>query len=123
MGTPKPRRRPRPATVPSYLEALPVDRREALLQVRDVVRRVFPHAHETMQYRMPTYEVAGSARVAIASQKNHLALYVLDEDAVRRHRPRLGKVDVGKCCIRFRRLSDLKMDAVEALLHDAVRHA
>jgi uncharacterized protein YdhG (YjbR/CyaY superfamily) len=108
--------------VHSYFARLPDDRREALLSVRDVVRRVFPHAHETMQYRMPTFEVSGSARVAIASQKNHLALYVLDEDAVRRHRPRLGNVDVGKCCIRFRRLEDLRMDAVEALLHDAVRH-
>ena len=76
MGTPKRKRRTvrgaQPPSVRSYFEALPADRREALLTVRDVVRRVFPHAHETLQYRMPTFEVSGSAQVAIAAQKNAL---------------------------------------------------
>ena len=129
MGTPKARRRtiPRAATttardVASYIAMLAPDRQRALRHVCDVVRRVMPHAHETMQYRMPTFEVAGSAKVAIASRKNHLALYVLDEEAVRRYRSRLGKVVVGKGCIRFRRADDLALAGFEAMLHDIVRH-
>lgn len=126
MGSPKRRRREPgragPVDVAAYFAALRPERAEALGRVRDVVRRVFPHARETMRYRMPTWEVAGSAKVAIAAQKNHYALYVLDNDAVRRHRPRLGTVDVAKGCVRFRTLDDLDLAEVEALLHDAVRH-
>lgn len=129
MGTPKVRRRTMSSAstaaahdVASYFALLPPDRARALGCVRDVVRRVMPHAHETMQYRMPTFEVAGSAKVAIASQKSHMELYVLDDAAVRRHRSQLGTVDVRKGRIRFRRAEDLRLDGLEAMLHDVVRH-
>ena len=128
MGTPKARRNTAPRDgdvevhdVTSYLAALPADRARALGQVRDAVRRVMPHAQESLQYRMPTYEVAGSAKVAVASRKNHVALYVLDDQAVRRHRSALGRVEVREGCIRYRRAEDLDLAGFEALLHDIVR--
>ena len=127
MGTPKARRKTVPRTgaatvedVASYLAALPADRARALGQVRDAVRRIMPHAQESLQYRMPTFEVAGSAKVAIASRKNHVALYVLDDRAVRRHRSALGRVEVRGGCIRYRQAEDLDLAGFEAMLHDVV---
>ena len=128
MGTPKVRRKT-PARdeavtvddVGSYLATLPADRARALGQVREVVRRVMPHASESLQYRMPTFEVAGSAKVAVASRKDHVSLYVLDDQAVRRHRSRLGRVEVRDGCIRYRLSDDLDLAGFEAMLHDIVR--
>jgi len=36
------------------------------------------------------------------------------------YRPRLGKLNLGKGCIRFRHLKDLPMDVVEELMREAV---
>jgi hypothetical protein len=45
---------------------------------------------------------------------------------VKAHLPKLGKVSCGKGCIRFQRISDLNLEAVDCLLReilDLKRHA
>jgi uncharacterized protein YdhG (YjbR/CyaY superfamily) len=109
-------------TVDAYLSELPEDRRSALTTVRDLIREVAPRAEESMNYGMPTYDQAGPL-FAFASQKRYMALYVMDTDLVESYRARLGKLDVGKSCIRFRRIGNLPLDVVEDLLREAVsRH-
>ncbi len=119
-------------TAEDYLAELPADRRAAISAVRDLVRSHLPAGfEETMQYGMISYVVPLStlpdtyngqplAVASLASQKNHMSLYLNSiyadpaeaawfTEAYRRTGKRL---DVGKSCVRFRSLDALPLDLV-----------
>ena len=117
-------------TVEQYLAELPEDRREALGAVRATILEHLPEGFEEgIQYGMISYaiplerfpdtyngEPLGVA--ALASQKRHMALYLMgiyggDHEWFReRWRATGKKLDMGKSCVRFRRLEDVPLDVV-----------
>jgi hypothetical protein len=121
----------RAETVDAYLAELPEERRAAIAAVRKVIRKHLPRGfEETMQYGMisyvvplarsgPTYNGQPLAVAALASQKNHMAVYLTGiygsthraefEAAYAKSGKRL---DAGQSCVRFKRLDDLALDAV-----------
>ena len=102
------------ATISEYLEELPPDRRSALNELRALIHRVAPKTVEAMQYGLPAF----GDLCALASQKNYMALYVCESDIVKARLAQLGKVSCGKGCIRFKRLADLNLHAVESILRE-----
>jgi uncharacterized protein DUF1801 len=121
------------ATTPGdYLAALPDDRRAALEAVRQVVLDHLPEGfEEVVQYGMisyvvpldrypDTYNGQPLAVASLANQKRHMALYLMgvygEEGAAEWLRERWAttgkKLDLGKSCLRFRRLDDLALDVV-----------
>ena len=118
------------ATVDGYLSALPDDRRAAIAAVRAVIlEHLRPGFEEGMQYGMigyhiplerfpDTYNGQPLAMAALASQKRHMALYLMgvyggDETWFRQTWQATGrKLDLGKSCVRFRRLDDVALDVV-----------
>jgi uncharacterized protein YdhG (YjbR/CyaY superfamily) len=106
-------------SVDEYLENLVPERRAALTEVRKLVRTTVPYAEETLKYRMPTYEYADGALCAFASQKQYMSLY-MDTELVEKHREELAGLDVGKSCIRFRKLEKLPLDTVRTILQETV---
>jgi uncharacterized protein YdhG (YjbR/CyaY superfamily) len=105
----------------AYLKAQPEESREALGTLRRMIRKAAPRAKESMGYGMATWSAGHRMLFALANQKKHLALYIGDTPLVAKHRARLGVVDCGKSCIRFKRLDDLDLDGVGALLAEAAR--
>ena len=119
-------------TVETYLAELPDDRRVALAAVRDVILENLPAGFEEgMQYGMigyyvplerypETYNGEALSLAALASQKRHMALYLMGvygdaaEDTWFRERwESTGKrLDMGKSCVRFGRLEDVPLDVV-----------
>jgi uncharacterized protein YdhG (YjbR/CyaY superfamily) len=103
-----------------YLDELPSDRRAEVAAVRDLIREAAPEAEETMSWGMLAYRIGASDLVALASQKRHLSLYLLepcsDPKVLEAHRDRLAGLDLGKGCIRFRRASDLPKDALRDII-------
>ena len=106
-------------TVDEYLAELPDDRRSAIEALRALIKKVAPDAVEVMRYGMPGYELGGVILASLASQKRYLALYVCDAGVVDAHRERLGKLDCGKGCIRFRKLADLPLGVAADILRSA----
>jgi len=104
-------------TVSQYLKELPSDRRAALSELRALIHRVAPGTVEAMQYGMPVF----GDLCAVASQKHYMALYVCQSELVKAHLAALGKVNCGKVCIRFKRLSDLNLSTVERLLREVLK--
>ena len=120
------------ATIDDYLAELPPDRREAISAVRDVILRHLPTGYEeTMQYGMigyviplETYPVTYNGQplgyAALASQKNYMSLYLMniyrDKGAEQwfldRYRASGKKLDMGKSCVRFKKLGDLPLDVI-----------
>jgi hypothetical protein len=118
--------------VDDYLAQLPEDRAAALAAVREVVLEHLPAGFdEVMQYGMisyvvplerfpTTYNGQALAVASLANQKRHMALYLMgiygDEGAATWLREQWAatgrKLDMGKSCLRFRRLDDLALDLV-----------
>jgi len=125
-------------TVDAYLAELPEERRATLQAVRDVILEILPGGYEeSMNWGMITYEVPLTiypdtyngkplAYAALASQKNYMALYLsgiyMDEEArekfERDYRATGKRFDVGKSCVRFRKLEDLPLPVIA----DAIRY-
>jgi hypothetical protein len=123
------------ATVDDYLSELPEDRRTALQAVRKVILENLDRDYEEgMQYGMIGYYVPHRVYPAgyhcdpkqplpfagLASQKNHMAVYLMcaygDSDVAKWFRQAWAKsgkkLDMGKSCVRFKRLGDLALDVI-----------
>ena len=127
--------------VDQYLDELPEDRRQALTAVRKVVLDHLPAGfEEVMQYGMisyvvpldrfpSTYNGQPLAVASLASQKRHMALYLMgiygdegNQTWLRQLWATTGKkLDLGKSCLRFRSLDDLALAVVgEAIARTSV---
>jgi hypothetical protein len=129
--------------VADYIASLPEDRRIAVEAVRKVIlKNLGKGFEEGMQYGMIGYYVPHSVFppgyhcdpkqplpfAALASQKNHLSLYLMgvycgcDGDGAnesadaRWFREAWGKtgkkLDMGKACVRFKKIEDVALDVV-----------
>lgn len=120
------------ATVEEYLGELSAERREAMEAVREVALANLPEGYaEAMNWGMISWEVPLERYpntynkqplmyAALASQKNYMSLYLMcvyshDDDRTwfeERFRASGKKLDMGKSCVRFRRVEDLPMDLI-----------
>ena len=104
-------------TVSQYMEELPPDRRAALGQLRSLIHRIAPKTVEAMKYGLPSF----GDLCALASQKHYMSLYVCESDILKAHHAQLGRVSCGKSCVRFKRIDDLNMSAVESMLKEILK--
>ena len=122
----------RAATVEDYLDELPPDRRRVIEGVRDVILRHLPAGYrEAMAFGMigygiplehypDTYNGQPLGYVALAAQKGAYSLYLNSayQDSSElawleaAWRDAGKKLDMGKSCVRFKRLEDLPLDVV-----------
>jgi uncharacterized protein YdhG (YjbR/CyaY superfamily) len=119
-------------TVKEYLAELPPERRAALETVRKTIRENLPAGYEEainwgmITYQVPletyadTYNGKPLMYAALASQKHHMAVYLTGvymdpagREAFEAAYEATGKrMDMGKSCVRFRRLDDLPLELV-----------
>ena len=120
------------ATVEEYLQELVPDRREEIQAVRELVLDNLPPGYvETMNWGMITYEIPLERYpetynkqplmyAALASQKRYMSLYLMCVYSHResriwfeeRFKASGKKLNMGKSCVRFRRVEDLPLDLI-----------
>ena len=105
-------------TVSAYLDGLPAEHRRALETLRGMIEKAAPKAKASMKYGLPSWEWNGPL-YALASRPHAMELYVAEVDLVAKRKKTLGDVEVGKSSIRFKRIEDLNLAVVAALLEDA----
>lgn len=88
-----------------------------LLQLRDLVRSVLKEYDETMDYSMPTYFHKGQCVCAFASQKQYMALYIMPYDLLSAFSKPLVKYNMGKSCIRFKKMDEEDQQLFEDILN------
>ncbi len=121
-------------TVQQYIEELPVHRRSAIEGLRAVIlKNLDPTFEEGMQYGMIGYYVPHRVYppgyhcdprqplpfICLASQKNYMSVYLGCVYGPEREQPfreawaKTGKkLDMGKSCVRFRKLDGLALDLI-----------
>lgn len=100
-----------------YLETVPAERLEALTALRNLCLKTLDGYEENMEYGMPCYKKDGEVKLAFASQKQHISLYI-GEPAIDSAREELDKpgISLGKGCIRYRNPKKIDFDVVERML-------
>lgn len=116
-------------SVRQYLSELPDDRRKALKAVRKEILNHLPAGYEEVMnwgmisYQVPlktcpdTYNGQPLMYAALASQKNHMAVYLTGiymnekdrRDFEKAYKATGKRMDLGKSCVRFRKLDDLPL--------------
>lgn len=120
------------ATVEAYLAELPPERREAIAEARRTILANLPDGYEEQMtfgmigYVVPlsrypdTYNKEPLALAALASQKRHMAVYLNNvygdpatlEWFTAAYAASGKRLDMGKSCVRFKRLADLPLDVI-----------
>lgn len=127
-------------TVQEYIEHLPIERRQILEKMRDVILAHIPEGfEEVLSYNMIGYVVPHKYYPAgyhvdpklplpfinIASQKDYISLYHLglyaDEQLLHwftgaYQEACKTKLDMGKSCIRFKKMDDIPYDLIGQLV-------
>lgn len=123
-------------TVTEYLEGLPEPRRSQIRQLHELIRETVPelepHVDRGMigygryHYRYSSGREGDSSQVGLSSRKQHISLYSCacsaDGYLAEQFAPRLGKADVGRSCVRFKRPEDLDLAVVRELLRATAGH-
>jgi hypothetical protein len=121
------------STVKEYLASLPDDRRAALEAVRAVIlKNLDPAIAEGMSYGMIGYYIPHGIYppgyhcdpkqplpfAGLASQKNHMSVYMMSVYGPKAEEFRAAwaktgkKLDMGACCVRFKKIEDLALDLI-----------
>ena len=119
-------------TVDDYLAELPADRFEAITRLRELILERLPEGYEeAMNWGMITYQVPLETYpdtyngkplmyAALASQKNHFAVYLSGiyqddgrrDDFMEAYQETGKRLDVGQSCVRFRTLDDVPFEVI-----------
>jgi hypothetical protein len=119
-----------------YIDALSPERKDIILSLDKLIQKTVPSLKPYFAYNMLGYgafdyrnykkEIIKWPVISLASQKNYISLYVCavvdGKYLAEKYKNQLGKVSVGKSCIRFKSLEDLNLDVVKKLLVEAAKN-
>ena len=120
------------STPEEYIAALPKDRAEQIGRLRELILQRLPEGYieqvdfGMLSYVIPletypeTYNGHPLMYAALASQKRHMSLYLMnvygDEETLKWFTEGFAaagkKLDMGKACVRFKKLDDLPLDLI-----------
>ena len=117
-------------TAGEYLKAVPKERIEMIEFLHAFIQKSAPKLKSHFAYNMLGYgsfpyknykkELISWPVVALANQKNYISIYVCaiqdGQYIPEKHKKELGKVSVGKSCIRFKKLEDVNLVTLKKVL-------
>ena len=122
-------------TVKEYIASGPEERKEIILYLHDFIQKAAPKLKPHLAYNMLGYgsfayknykkEIIEWPIVALANQKNYVSMYVCaiveGQYIAEKYGKKLGKVSVGRSCIRFKRLEDLNLPVLKKVIREAAK--
>jgi uncharacterized protein YdhG (YjbR/CyaY superfamily) len=118
-----------------YMSMLPEERKKILTEIDRIIKTEAPELKDFYAYNMPGYgafdyvnykkETIKWPVISMASQKNYVSVYVCSvtdgEYIAEKYKDELGKVSVGKSCIRFKKLEDLNLETFKKVIKQAAK--
>lgn len=114
-------------SIENYISQLSDDRKIAVSTLRKIIIDNLPKGYEeTVEYGAISFIVPLEkfsindqplAYISIASQKNYMALYLncyepIPEWFIKEYKASGKRIDIGKSCIRFKKLENLPLDII-----------
>lgn len=123
-------------TPEQYIRQLEEPRRGHIRRLHELIRKTVPKLEPYMEYGMIGYgrvhyryasgREGDTCTVGLASNKRYISLHVIAEDGkggylAESYRDRLPKADIGKSCVRFKRLEDVDEKVIREMLLAAAK--
>lgn len=122
--------------IEDYIEAVPAERKEMFITLHEFIQKsapsLKPHFATNMigygafPYRNYKKEQIEWPTIGLANQKDYISLYVCSvvdgKYVAEEYVKDLGKVSVGKSCIRFKKLEDINLATLKKVLQLAEKH-
>jgi len=119
-------------TPDEYIAALDEPRRTEVQTLHDLIRREAPGLEPYLQagmlaygpfhYKYDSKREGDWFRIGLASRKAYISLYVIASGShgylAESYKDRLPKANIGKSCVRIKRLTDVDMDVVAQLVRE-----
>lgn len=117
-------------TPEEYIQLQPEPRRAEIQELFDFICKSIP-SHKPFimsgfigwgeyHYKYASGREGDWMAIALASQKNYISVYICPTDSEGylpdRFKDKLGKVSIGKSCIRFKKISDINLPALKELV-------
>ena len=123
-------------TVEAYIASVPEERKELIVYLHEFIQKVAPSlkpyfatnmlGYGSFPYRNYKKEPIEWPVIALANQKNYVSLYVCSvidgKYVAEEYAKELGKVSVGKSCIRLKKLEDIDLPALKKVVQLAEKH-
>jgi len=120
------------STPSEYIAKLEEPRKSEIAALDKLIRKLAPAlepfihagmlAYGPWHYKYDSGREGDWFRMGLASNKNYISLYVLATDGksyvAERFKKALPKANIGKSCVRFKRLSDLDQSALAKLIRE-----
>lgn len=118
-----------------YFDMLASERKVPMKFLDTFIRKTAPTLKPNFMYNMPGYgsfpyknnkkEILNWPVIGLASQKNYISIYMCAVDKgeylAEKYKKELGKVSVGRSCIRFKKIEDLNLKTLEKVIKLAVK--
>jgi len=123
-------------SIKEYIDSIEEPRKREVIELDKFIREVAPSLNPHFAYNMLGYGSfhykTKSGRegnwplLALASQKNYISVYLCalkdGKYIAEGYGKKFGKVSVGKSCIRFKKLEDMKLDVLKEAILEGVKH-
>lgn len=123
-------------SVSEYLSSVPKERKETIDFLHKFIQKsgsnLKPHfaynmlGYGSFKYKNYAKKIIDWPVVALASQKNYISIYICalerGEYIAEKYQKKLGKVSVGRSCIRFKKLEDLNLTELKKVLQKAAKN-
>lgn len=124
-------------SVEEYIEMIKDDvRKKDIVFIHNFIKKISPSLKPHFAYNMIGYgsfkyenykkQIIDWPIIALASQKNYISIYICAlEDGkyiAEKYKDDLGKVSVGKSCIRFKKVTDLNLETLKDSIAKALRN-
>ena len=120
-------------SVEAYLAQVPEERKEMISFLHDFIQKSAPSLKPHFAYNMLGYgsfpyrnyknETVDWPIVSLSNRKNYVSIYVCaledGEYIAEKYQTELGKVSVGKSCIRLKKLEDINLPVLEKVIQKA----
>lgn len=121
------------ASIKEYIDSVPSDRKDTIKFLHDFIQKAAPKLKPHFSYNMLGYgsfkyknykkEEIDWPTIALANQKNYISVYVCavkdGKYIAEQNASKLGKVSVGKSCIRFKKIEDVNLDELKKVIQTA----
>ena len=120
-------------TVSEYIAAVPDNRKEAIKFLHDLIKKTVPKLKPYFATNMIGYGkfkyIDYKKRegtwpiIALANQKQYISIYVCATDGkqhvAEKYEKDLGKVHIGRSCIRLKKIEDINVKTLQKILKEA----
>jgi hypothetical protein len=122
-------------TPKEYIAKLDEPRQTEIKRVDKLIRQTVPQlkpfimagmlGYGPFHFKYPSGREGDWFRIGLASNKSYISLYACAADergyVAERYKKKLPKANIGKSCVRFKKLDDLDIEALKALLRETAQ--